>query len=375
MSSKHHVLLIPGFFGFESFGGLRYFVSVKEVIERFFAESELDVEVLEVSTSPTASIRRRAAKVLETVAAVAQENQGDIHLIGHSTGGLDARLAITPTASLPTDVVFTDYERVKTLVTVATPHYGTPSASFFGTFMGKPLLRVLALALGYTIRFGRLPISVALSLAKLVTKADDLIGSRETALDKIFSQLLGSLPAERRRVLADFLTEVAEDQSLVFQLTPEGLDLFNATTLNPKGLRCASVVTRGARPSVATMLAYRGDVYATSMHVVYMLLYQLASRMPRSRLPGLRGGQGNALIARLGKLPRVKDNDGFVPTLSQVWGEVIVATQADHFDVIGHFSNPLSSLPHIDWIPSGSKFDRGIFEDTWRDVVKFIVAG
>src|SRR5688572_20874342 len=97
----HNILLVPGFFGFGSFGDLAYFHGVKDLLERSFEQESLSVRVIEVSTLPTASIRVRAARVQEALTRIAAEADGPIHIVGHSTGGLDARLAITPTASLP----------------------------------------------------------------------------------------------------------------------------------------------------------------------------------------------------------------------------------------------------------------------------------
>jgi len=67
-------------------------------------------------------------------------------------------------------------------------------------------------------------------------------------------------------------------------------------------------------------------------------------------------------------------NDGMVPTLSQVRGTVVHAAWADHHDVIGHFHQPQHVPPHLDWLTSGTGFDRAGFEATWSDVVGWIVA-
>src|SRR5450432_3332230 len=139
-TTAHHVLLVPGFFGFGKFGDLTYFCGVERSLREAFDRLGIPVVVTEVATPPTASIRLRAARVIEAIAAVAAQGSGPIHIVGHSTGGLDARLAIAPTASLPTSVHFTDYHRVRTLVTVCCPHFGTPVAAFFSSAMGKPLL-------------------------------------------------------------------------------------------------------------------------------------------------------------------------------------------------------------------------------------------
>src|SRR6185295_5590172 len=98
---KQHVLLVPGFFGFGSLGEISYFAGIRPLLEQSFERAGLSVEVSEVPTLPTASIRVRAARVREALARIAAADDGPIHIIGHSTGGLDARLAIAPTASLP----------------------------------------------------------------------------------------------------------------------------------------------------------------------------------------------------------------------------------------------------------------------------------
>ena len=55
--SRHHVVLVPGFFGFGSLGELTYFVGVRQALERAFERFSLNVHVVEVQTLPTASIR------------------------------------------------------------------------------------------------------------------------------------------------------------------------------------------------------------------------------------------------------------------------------------------------------------------------------
>jgi hypothetical protein len=77
----------------------------------------------------------------------------------------------------------------------------------------------------------------------------------------------------------------------------------------------------------------------------------------------------------LGTLPSAAANDGVIPTLSQVWGDVVHATHADHLDVIGHFSDPRHVPPHYDWLSSGSGFTRQRFEGLWNDVACYIAVG
>src|SRR5690242_4773362 len=146
-----HVYLVPGFFGFTTLGEVGYFAHVLD----FLRALDLPVELHVVHTHPTASLPQRAARVLETIAAT-MGRDGPVHVIGHSSGGLDARLLVAPGVALPSDVgVERVARRVRTVVTVATPHHGTPLASFFASLLGQRLLRGFSLSTVYALRFGR----------------------------------------------------------------------------------------------------------------------------------------------------------------------------------------------------------------------------
>jgi len=245
--SQHHVILVPGFFGFGSLGELTYFVGVREALERAFRRFSLNVNVVEVPTLPTASIRHRAARVHETLAQVAESFDGPIHIVGHSTGGLDARLAITPTSSLPTTQKFRQHERLRTLVTISTPHFGTPLASFFGSAAGYPLLRFCSGMITSVLKHGYLPLGFGLRVGGWIVRQDDIIGFKRTLADDFFGRVIADFSPERRAELIAFIEGVSSDQSLIFQLTPAGCDLLNASTADPSTLRYGSVVC-SARP-------------------------------------------------------------------------------------------------------------------------------
>jgi hypothetical protein len=60
------------------------------------------------------------------------------------------------------------------------------------------------------------------------------------------------------------------------------------------------------------------------------------------------------------------------PTLSQVWGEVVHVTDADHLDVVGQYGDLLGPGINADWLPSGSGFDAVRFAALWSDVAAFV---
>ena len=366
----HHVLLVPGFFGFGKFGELSYFSGVREAIESSFESLGLAVTVTEVPSLPMSSIRYRAALVLETLAAVASKAEGPIHLIGHSTGGLDARLAIAPTASLPSKVVFEAYDRVKTLVTVCTPHYGTPVATYFTRPMGRFLIRTLGRYLIFMLERGQMPLKLLLRLGYLVVRARDPFRKRRSAFDELYDKLLSDLSESRMVELATFLKAVVKDQSLLFQLTPAGCDLLNACTADPK-IAYASVVACSTPPSFRNAWRSLRDLYAQLMFPVYAFLYRTARR-DELGAPPLSPPQISQLAEGESRLPVRADSDGLVPTLSQVWGRVLYFAHADHLDVVGQYGLSSQAAATGDWIPSYSAFGPEQFLELWRRVTYFI---
>jgi triacylglycerol lipase len=190
MKSTHQVYLVPGFLGFANLGRLSYFGHVRRILTARFTELGLSARIHIVRTPPTASLPLRAARVVETIATTARRGGEPIHLIGHSSGGLDVRLLTAPGVGLPTTF---DVEqlaaRVRTVVTVSTPHHGTPLAAFFTTLRGQQLLQLLSLNTIYVLRFGHLPLSALLWMGSLVVRFGDLIADSEL-LDELFGRLL-----------------------------------------------------------------------------------------------------------------------------------------------------------------------------------------
>jgi triacylglycerol lipase len=369
----HHVYLVPGFFGFTNLGELGYFAHVLDFLRARSRELRVAAEVHVVRTHPTASLPLRAARVLETVAETAGRS-GPVHLIGHSSGGLDARLLVAPGVMLPGH---RDVERlarrVASVVTVATPHHGTPLASFFTSLLGQRLLGVLSLSTVHVLRFGRLPISVVARLGAIFARLDDRVGLNSALVDQLFRRLLADFSATRRGTIDTFFAEVSGDQALLAQLAPEGMDVFNAAVRDRPGVRYGSVVARAHPPGVRSTLAAGLDPSSQASHALYQALYRLASDAGRLRPPSLSRPQARALRRAYGALPGPSPNDGIVPTRSQPWGRIIQAVQADHLDVVGHFADRADPPLHADWLSTGSGFDVERFDALWHAVSAFVL--
>ncbi len=368
---RHHIILVPGFFGFSNLGGITYFHHVREVLEEAFEARGLEANVISVSTYPTGSIRRRASRIAETLQEQVDDD-GPIHLIGHSTGGLDTRLMVTPNVSLPTEVDVQPWaRRVRSVVTIATPHLGTPMASLFNSVFGQNLMWAITLGTIYTLRFGKLPLRALVELVGIVTHIDKRLGLKETVREQFYRELFSDFDPVRRAAINEFLHNIRTDRAVVGQLTPGAIDLFNASTGDRNTTRYGCVITRAASLSLGALSTLKVDPYAHASHAMFRVLQFITAR--NGHYFDLKRDEELALVRAYGDLPSARSNDGVVPTLSQVWGEIIHVARADHLDVCGHFRDPGHKPPHVDWFISGSGFRRPNFDALWGDVTSFLL--
>lgn len=94
------VCLVPGFFGFTSSGALNYFYRVREKLGSALGRQGVAARIVESAIQPTGSLRNRARWLLRQVIESGGLEAERLHFIGHSTGGLDARLLLTPDVHL-----------------------------------------------------------------------------------------------------------------------------------------------------------------------------------------------------------------------------------------------------------------------------------
>lgn len=373
MSDKQHVFLVPGFLGIETLGEVAYFAHVRDLLTRQLAALGVTAEVHAVCTYATSSMRRRTLRLHDAIVERA-DGSGPIHLVGHSTGGLDARLLCAPGATLdPVVDIEAVAQRVRSIVTLACPHHGTPLASFFTTRLGAQLLGLLSLGTSYVLRFGRLPLSVVVRMTALFVRLHAHVGRLEnTVAHQMFDQLLGDFSQERRDELSRLCEDMAGDQTLMAQLMPESMDLFDATVGSRDTIRCGSVVAATRGTVMSNMMHLGFDPYAQATHALFEALRRLTREMDERFLPVLSEAHSARLVERLGGVPTPHDNDGIVPVLCQVWGELIHVARADHFDVIGHFRSTQREPVHYDWLASACDFDHESFEQLWADIARFI---
>ncbi len=119
------VVLAHGFFGFEDFAGagfLTYFYKVKEHLAK---NGEI---VLTPAVDPFNDSDFRGDQLIGHIEAyLAETGAAKVNLIGHSQGGLDARVVAHKRPDL-----------VASVVTIATPHHGTPIADIALKILANP---------------------------------------------------------------------------------------------------------------------------------------------------------------------------------------------------------------------------------------------
>ena len=173
--------------------------------------------------------------------------------------------------------------------------------------------------------------------------------------------------------MARLFRQVAKDRSLLLQLTPQAMEVFNTAVRDRADVRYLSVVARSPRPGLAPARATGVDPYGQAVHALYAAIYRLAAQTPARDAPLPTRAQAARLSRAYGKVPSARANDGIVPTLSQLHGRLLHVARADHLDVVGHYT--LASEHTSDWLPSGAGFTPDAFEATWDAVAAAIARG
>jgi triacylglycerol esterase/lipase EstA (alpha/beta hydrolase family) len=368
--TRHHVVLVPGLFGFAQLGGFDYFAHVEEALGQRYAEAGLECDFVLVSSPPTGSIVWRAQVLLETVERTCGDEDGPIHLIGHSTGGLDLRLLASPTTRPGLPAWF---DRVQTAMTISTPHYGTPVAHDLTTLAGTRLLYALSLLTFGTLRFGGPPMTVLSPLIASLGKIDAALGLDIKVLDRTTDLLLGFLSEEGLSEVRDWFDGIRADRGAIIQLTPESMDIFNAAVEDNPSIRYGCVVTRTPPPGPVKVAASLLSPVRALSAALFTTLYVGASR-PSSVYPSPTPVPEvqEYLEQRFGEPVQPSFNDGLVPTLSQLWGDIVWAGTADHLDILGHFQGD-KDLKHTDWQVSGAGFDEPDFDEAMDAITDYLL--
>ena len=371
---RQHVYFSPGMFGFGRLGSYNYFAHVqRELGVRFEAAGhELVPHVIE--DLPTASVRRRATRLAELVAQTAT-GDAPIHLLGHSTGGLDARLVASPARYAATAETLAWLPRLRSVTTMNTPHFGTPLASFFTTSNGQRILAALSVLTVAGLSLGSKPLAATSVILGFLRGTDTSVPFKLRMLDRSIESVVGMIDDARSPEVRTFLTAIQDDQGSMLQLSPESMDLVAAGFEDRPGVVYQSTASMAPSPKPRRWLETLGQpTRAVSLSLFFGLHRLTADHDERYPCAAMRDATPWSselnevhLAGALSAETPLDANDGVVPIRSQLWGTLVWAGLADHLDVLGHFRDdrdPQTVAPelrHCDWLTSGSQFDRARF--------------
>ncbi len=365
-------MLVPGLFGFAKLGGFDYFMHVEEALANRFIEADASCEFVLVSSPPTGSIVYRTQVLMDTIQKSCGDDAGPIHLVGHSTGGLDIRLLSSPSA-WPEPPAWLG--RVRTVTSISTPHYGTPLAHFLTTMAGTRLLEALSLLTYITLRAGGPPLTILAPLIAALGRADQLLGLELKTLERVTELLVSFVAEEGQAEILEWFQGIHRDQGAIIQLTPESMDIFNVGIEDNPKLRYGCVVTRMPPPAPTRLLGDLRSPLGALSAGVFSTLYVGAGRTSRIYPPPNPSPEAHAYLEKaLGRPLDNSLNDGLVPTTSMIWGDVLWAGTADHLDILGHFHGDRDSA-HTDWMVSGAGFREDDFDEVMDAVAEFQLQG
>jgi triacylglycerol lipase len=350
------VLFVPGFFGFGAFGHpdrplIEYFARVEEALLRgHLRPLRFAVHQPPPAGSIAARVRSLHARASELLAAGATR----LHLVGHSTGGLDARLIAHPGyGALPERGEL--IAKIGSVITVSAPFHGTPLAERLGrgAWVVVPSLWFASILASR----GRLRLAgQAAAIFNLLKRATL---QQPTPTDQVIAQL-ADVDDETAHQIRRFLGDVAGDHRLVADLAPSAMSELNR-----------SLARGDVRPPVSFVsVAPRARLSPREFLVapVQRILYDVTSRLAAGPVPEhAQIPDGPWIGERIHLGPR--SNDGIVPAWSQTLdGRAAGIVLGDHLDVIGHYESVGATF-----LRSGSHFDDARFRSLWEHVGRCIL--
>lgn len=397
MEPRTHFVLVPGFGGFDALGALSYFDGVADLLRG----DDRPISVCAFANLPTAGVETRAAALRRWLidqlrrGALCPDKDDTLHLVGHSTGGLDIRVLLRTMRDDETrkdpdgDDVREILNHLRSVQFLSTPHYGTTLASyrvFAALFSG--LARGSYSTLRATRQWGagalakafrRLPTGKGWVQAIVDTAAD---------FDPDSDALTRALGRASYFDALKWLHHIGDDTSALDDLIPEPFEARQREASHPveapRALRAIQmpVATDTYRCFEQSDPAFRS--YVTVARVDPTAPYDLfaiadflfrkrpfAGWSPRT-VKLLEGGATRELS--------VTDHDGIVNAVSMVWPtpEASVIVEADHGDIIGHYtstqrttSGAASPRRRYDLLRSDAGFDAHRFQVVWRAVRDF----
>jgi hypothetical protein len=413
MSSRAHIILVPGFAGFDALGQIQYYAGTTDVFREWLATAngaQQNAVLHYFDNLPSGKVKTRAKRLRKFLAKRITRNEfqrGDsIALVGHSTGGLDIRQLIADLSAAPNEKLYVDghnkaqdeapsaastqppvtagelLAQIERVVFISTPHFGSNLADNISRY---------ALAVRAAIHVGR----AGLAIARVVPRfASDRLGDR-IKLDAALAMLDAIREADPRNFQGDasgkadaleayaqlslFLSHMVSDFGVIGDLvTDRRVD----PVVWPSTIETRSYASVSHRPS-------KRDEPGTT-DVVYKAFHFLATHGRFKAVDTSSSADWLSTDHALGSIA-IDDaaSDGVVNTRSMYWqhGGPTKLVAADHGDIIGHYRlakvdrdqdgerPPGRRHDGYDFFKSGTRFEARTFRQLWQEIFTFCARG
>jgi triacylglycerol lipase len=422
-----HIVLIPGFAGFDALGQLEYYSAVTPLFQARLARNEV---LHYFDNLPTAAVVTRAARLQKYLARRMARGEilprDEVILVGHSTGGLDIRWLLRELHRRKGPVVVDGgaeveprqiLKCVRRVVFLSVPHWGTNIADWVRSH--KPWREAV---------IAELRAAVAGSQVPLVDKIEDWIAGGAACLTGagLLRAVQDSLMEADERIGEPSPTRMADAQEAASQLElylrhmasnfraiddltcsrPDGGPLSPAhfndeerkqelALWDDRHIESRSYVTLGKRPfefdrgrpaplwELTKPWTYpeiaKDARLSARTDIVYRACYRACAGGP-FEFPTHSGKVTRWLGAPPRHVIERWDNDGIVNTASMLWprGEKVLVP-GDHMDIVGQYQ-PIKAAPGegrrfqaYDLLKSDSGFGDKIFKEVWNEIFDFSV--
>lgn len=388
--SDDAIILIPGFFGFSELAGVSYFDAVDGQLSQGAGIARNSI--VHLAPPPTGALWRRVNVLCKQVESLCQAGKKSIHLIGHSTGGLDIRLFLNegfdwPGGPPPSDRAAM-FGRIGRAIAISAPHAGTPIATRLSGAMecAIPLFWLLSIL----AKHGRSHVAGASgAFARAHAALEGGALSQAHVDDALVASGLG--PTERTEI-GDYLAQIADDHVLIEELTPTAMDNLNSALRPESAVRLHNFVTVAPPPdrvsgfgaaarallsaparlvptAIAEAFRFEDVLARLVQRAIYAFAYDEADPRP-GPFPSVPPWVASRAPEGLERF-RDRARDGVVPVASQsAFGEVEQLVYGDHLDVVGHYDG--GRLGGVTVFNSGSGFDDVRMETLWGAIARML---
>ncbi len=364
------IVLVPGFLGFSRTGGFYYFAdrvssTLRGALE---AAKRRAIPVVPCCTLPTDRLAARQEKLVSELALMCDRigNVRRLHLVGHSAGGVDAQLL---TCERPLqDSQWTSEanrvrEKIKSVIGIAAPHYGT-------CLSNAPIAKLASQPLRQLVTDPVREVEVLPSIARQLWDMTRLLRYES---DFQVTKLLVSRFQDSGR----FLWEIIGHRGLIEDLAPAAM-----TAIRP---RCGKGNAFLRSFVTMTPTAQNADPFFRDLHELTANTSEAPPNAAVMKAAIVLNEHAREAIRSGAAIPAFDErtNDGVVNSVRQLVDpndpdELAGIVVADHADVLGHYDRQdifIQGKPlNIGLFHSGAGFGDDQFYALYRRVAEILVS-